>query len=222
MELKDRIERVLVDHQQYHDELQMESFIVGKQGTVYGMYRQTLRELHSRYNTIRQRLIAVARAENHIEKLKVEEAKAEHPELIVLKRVEKEMFIEEQLRSLKDLKRELGHFLSKAETLKEQIGELTDEKRRQLSHEFWTHELKTRLAISLLREGKPSVPLLEMMPALPGPVKDEIVEAVKRPQAILQWYYNLAYELPETPELEIDEGDMKKLLETTECQYLEG
>jgi hypothetical protein len=50
-----RLKAMLDDHQKYHSNLQIDRFIIYKSGvTPYGMYKQALRELYSRYESMKR------------------------------------------------------------------------------------------------------------------------------------------------------------------------
>src|SRR5579863_2272034 len=47
---------LLTDHQEFHSDLQMDSFITARSGgTLYGCYKQALRELATRVRALRER-----------------------------------------------------------------------------------------------------------------------------------------------------------------------
>lgn len=203
MSLYDEVEELLKDHQPFHSELQIDAFITAKAGgTPFGQYKQSLRELASRWSTMRERYLERASIEGELnvlessERMTDREAQIEH--------IRKSIRQKELERTIADAEREFVRFLQHAKALKAELGELTDERRRAMELEFWEHQLKTQIAVSLLQSGRIPATILEMLPYLPDGPRDALLEAIDHPNKTLAWYRELRIELPELPEIEFE------------------
>lgn len=171
----------LSDFQPFHSELQIENFIVscGGDGHVWGMYIQCLREIDSRkkniitmVHQIRKLDLDIAEAINSgpsgyliTRKRKLARARS----LLLIDQITTEIRTVKQ--HLKDSLREFACFIRIANNLKEEIGTITESKRRELDFEYWKHRLTRRAVVGSVSEGRPPAELLEMFPNLDLPLR---------------------------------------------------
>lgn len=138
-------EKELFKHLQlYHSNYQIDNFIVGiSSNTLYGQFKQTVRELYSRFNTIRKTEceiellhLQIKEKDSYIEdsnntnySILLERTKIERQQLIYS--------IEEKEINLSQLKAEYERFLSYAKQLKLELGDLTEKRKQELEKELW-------------------------------------------------------------------------------------
>lgn len=191
--LRDQIEELLCDHQHFHSSLQIDHFIVSASGkTLYGMYRQALRELEGRYKAIRQRYLKKHRLERHIEKL----SKLEDQDLV---RIGKELDLEDLERVIEDSERELVRFFLHAKRLKAELGPLTPAKRVEMEQVYWATEFRSQIAVSLLSGNGVPRGVIEYLPHLPIPLREVIINSISNPGEVQEWYLNYYPSPPSLP-----------------------
>ena len=174
-----QLNELLKDHQPFHSEFQMDHFItIRAGGTPWGMYRQALRELDSRKSAL-----------------------LEH----YSKRQSLEMQKNTLDRTIADQEREFKHFYAQAVALKNDLGELTPERKAQLERETWLHRLKMKAAIELRTIGRVSEDTMETLLALPKVEREAVLEVAQS-----TWLENQDLQLPKPKEL--PQGDVKGLL----------
>jgi hypothetical protein len=168
MELKDRVEGLLKDHQIYHDDVQIARFIVAPtERTAFGAYQQCLRELYRRYRGLKELCIARARLRLRISGYqrwgwvpwgRQQRRLALHEALLAREDLE---------RNLEDTAREFRAFLQRAEELKTRVGSLTGKRRRELELQQWEHKLAVQARFDLLTTGRLARQTLETIAAMP-------------------------------------------------------
>lgn len=134
-----RIEELLADLQTAHSDLQIDRFIILSNGlTEYGCYKQSLRELHTRFHTMVGYWL-------ELESLKLDEedavAKSTEGRRQQLELAKVRLRILSVRESLAESKREFLRFLAHADYLKSKVGELTPERRAEFEKEFWVQSL---------------------------------------------------------------------------------
>jgi|LGOV01.1.fsa_nt_gb predicted nucleic acid-binding OB-fold protein len=219
------VNELLVDHQLYHSDFQMDHFItIRAGGTVYGQYKQALRELDKRKRGLKQLYSEKALLQIDIDELDYLINKAEDSDIAEVdyelernrvKCGQKVMTMEDLDRNIKDTEREFVRFYSQAASLKEQIGELTPERRKQLDEEMWAFNLKKLSAMDVATTGNVQKNTLELIMAAPMEIRMKTLEDLK-PQnrkAILEWLeqsHEQAFEVKElldVPVQKLLEGD---------------
>jgi len=212
-DLRSKLTELLADFQPFHSEFQMDAFITVQAGynNPYGMYRQALRELSSRHATLRKvfftrRKLAVDLREKRV----TASGKAIEPYSPPdeFEKIRAEISVDEILdemaaieRRLKDQEREFRHFFAQALHFKSLVGELTPERRIELDEEFWYERLRTRLAIEILRDGRPSVDLIHTFGHLKPSMRDRLGPEIQNPEAAVTWFQTRpAVEIPPLPE----------------------
>ena len=174
------LEDLLKDHLLYHSEFQQDNFITGRAGTLYGQYKQSLRETHKRYRGLkdiycdREKLVIEIDEQKYLSKKifinKFEKKKAK----VEYKR--KFMSLEEIDKNIEETEREFTRFYQQSEMLREQIGELTPEKRRELEKELWVHKTKEMMVTDWVCNGRFQPQTHEMLLSLPIEMRIELIK----------------------------------------------
>lgn len=127
---------------------------------------------------------------------------------------QKIMSMEDLDRNIKDTEREFIRFYSQAVSLKEKIGELTPENRKQLDEEMWVFNIKKLSAMDVATTGSVQKNTLELIMAAPVKIRIKTLEDLK-PQnrkALLDWL-----------EQSHEQGfDVKELIDVPVQKLLEG
>jgi len=186
-----KLKELLTDHQTGHSEFQDDYLITWRHGgTVYGQYKQALRELYRRFRGLRE--MDFDRQKSEIETRKSQHEKREYfdAELAAIEHKRKIMQLEELERSYTNTKREFIRFYQQAVHLKKQIGILDPEKRRKLDREMWIHRTKVIVALDLLTIGRLSKNAYELLGALPRDMKKPVIEFIENKdiRSIREWY----------------------------------
>lgn len=203
-DLAGTIKQALADNRRGHATVQIDSFITGgaSKGHPWGAYQQACREFVSRYESL---------GESHFEReskeLELEEAEEQQASrgqsLIDAKRLGlKTRKLRHEIarirRQAADAEREALRFLGQIRAIREALRlpeTITDEHRDQLDRDFWTHKLKATVAIDVLRDGRPSVSLLELVPMLPESMKQEVKAAVQDTGSTVEWFLAQSFDI---------------------------
>lgn len=205
------------DHQLYHSEFQMDNFITSKAGggTVYGQYKQSLRELFKRYRGLKELETTKALLQVDIDELESQRSWfnvfARRRNAINL--VQKLMSMEDLEKNIQDTKREFDHFYRQAFSLKEVIGPLTPDVRNKLDSEMWIHNLKCMAAIDYICKGRLGDNTLTSIMSLPLSDRMPLLREIKEDHnKLIQWYENSSSVCCDR---KIGAEDTKDLLEVT-------
>ncbi len=192
------IDELLADHQLYHSDFQMDYLITVKAGgTTYGQYKQALREVYKRYRGLRDLLAERELAEVDIDEMEHAVGLTvfdQRRNAINLRR--KRESLDDADRNIRDTERELARFVGQAEALKEHVGELTPERRAILDAEMWAHRIKSMIAIDLITRGTISETSLTCLNASPPEIRESLLNAMRTPDAITEWYRGCDARLP--------------------------
>jgi hypothetical protein len=178
--MKDKIENLLQDHQKFHSEYQIENFIIRSQGGAWAQYKQCLREIASRYDTIQDMKGDMQLIDLEIERLKNKRfffrrfSKIKHR--IELER--KQRNLGNLKKSFADTSRELLAFVRIAEGIKLNFwgnGKLSGNKKKMLEENMWFEKAKFMMAVDLMTIGNVSKPTLEMVYAMPKKIRGELM-----------------------------------------------
>jgi len=158
------VEDLLEDYQSGHTRLQVRQFIIAKSGyTPWGMYRQCLREISTRWNALLRSMVAVPEPKPFGDA---------HPVVVQLAQ-------REAGRRLRDRVRELAEFVILARHLKQaHIGDVSPERRDELDDQFWCSQLVKRAALDVLTFGRVSAETLETIYTFSGPTLSHLAERV--------------------------------------------
>lgn len=214
------LQNLLEDHRLYHSEFQQDYFITTRSGgTIYGQYKQSLRELYKRFRGLKglyhEREMLQVDIDELEEKIlnecnfnKFEQRRNK------LNSEKKQLDMIELNKNVEDTEREFKRFYQHASSLKEQIGELTEEKRNQLDKEMWIHKLKEIAAVDFISNGRLKNTTVELINSVPINDRYELLTLTDstKPHNIdklVSWYMTKDEKL-ELKEIEVD---LKKLLD---------
>lgn len=220
------LESLFADHQGGHTDFQMDSFItVRSGGTLYGCYRQALRELWKRFRGLidlrmRRDLLAV--------EIDRAEWNAENSPNEFVRRTARIQFdgkrrsAIEMEKSLHDTEREFVRFYAQAASLRAALGitdetPLTEERRSQLDSEMWAHNLRAMLAVDLLTGGRPAGNTIQLVHSIPVPLRKDMIASISSPEErdrLVNWYLTYSPELP--PTIELSPEETRNLLQCSE------
>jgi len=214
------LKTLLDDHQTGMSQFQDDYLVTTRAGgTLYGQYKQALRELYKRFRGLRELTCNNERLQIDIEELseKVNTTDGFEKRRAEVDYKEKVLLMEESQRAIKDTEREFKRFYQQASYLKEQIGELTDEKRHQLDTEMWVFKIKEMAVVDWVSNGRLRNNTFEFLHSLPKELKLEVAEALKlqNQNALVEWYATKEeYHIPEDlPEITLPDMDEILLLE---------
>ena len=187
------LKQLLDDHQTGMSQFQDDFLVTTRAGgTLYGQYKQALRELYKRFRGLRELTSNRARLQIDIEELEFEiKTTTGFPKKRkIIDRKEKIMLMEEANRVVKDTKREFMRVYQQAAYLKEKIGELTDEKRHQLDMKMWEFKIKEMAVIDWITSGRLRNSTFEFLHACPKDMKARLANAIKRENQnkLVDWY----------------------------------
>jgi hypothetical protein len=225
---RESILELLADHQRFHSTFQIDYFITAESGgTVYGMYKQALRELDKRYRG----LFGAGGLLHDREDLTDELAELGGRWWTRISR-RRHARVQRQLRRkeaasveldqvIHDSAREFLRFYQQATALKEQIGELTHERRDELDRDMWRHRLKKMAALDIAVTGVPSSNTLEAITATPLDWRTAIWTALlgwmAEPPTAAQWLHDYESPMPALPNADVSEAEVAGLLSEIPC-----
>lgn len=194
---------LLADHQEFHSDLQMNSFITLRSGgTLYGCYKQSLRELYTRHISLIQRRANRKRLVLEIESLEAADSvDAFQQRRAVIDLEEKRLMLVECDRVLKDTEREFERFRKQAESIRAELEShgiefpLSDESRHILDCEMWEHNLLSRCAVeiytSLNHQINPTT--MEFIQCMPLAIRQRISIALssENRDKLSEWFMSL-------------------------------
>jgi len=152
-------------------------------GTMYGMYKQALRELYRRVRGVRElesdRALLIIDTQEHEQALvAMEPGFARQRTEIELRRTA--LRREECERAIADTYRELAVFYAQAQGLKEQVGVLTAERRWNYERELWEYRVREMAALDIGSGQRHLSPqTIEHLNALPKEDREKILADLK-------------------------------------------
>jgi len=188
------------DHRKYHSERQIDSFIVARSGlTPYGRYRQSLRELWSRYSSLWSAWRELQELQIDLEEA---EARAEFESDFdrrrhVLKVQDLRVRKDSKVFAVREISREFARFLAHARAWKEQVGELTDERRRVLDDEFWRETFRNMAGLDVVQSGAVSRKCWALVSTLPKRERLPLLAELQNTAQLRN--YIVSREMPELP-----------------------
>ena len=215
---------LLLDHQEFHSELQMNSFITLRSGgTLYGCYKQALRELSTRKMALIQRY-----AHRELLLIEIDELEMQCDEPMQARRnkvyaAEKRLMIEECRRVIVDTEREFVRFYEQAVAIREALRSqgvdlpLDATTRNRLDSEMWEHQLKCMAAVDFMTSGRLGAQTVGLLQSCPVEMRRRIADHLlhsDRHSALIDWY--LSYDLPMPTPARIEAHDIRKLIECCE------
>jgi len=198
------LRRLLDDHQMYHDDVQLESFILRQHGgTLWGCYKQALRELYKRYRGLKD--IEGNRAT--LEAQLSTSGLMDNQQAVA--RQQGRLQLEDLDRALADTQREAGWFFLVARQMKEQLGDITPEYRRELDRAYWHYKCSERAALDYLTLGGLSEQTISMVQYLPTDMRREVLAFVQDRDEVVNWFGEYEYPRLDVPQVT---GDTLRLL----------
>ena len=190
LELLTYVESVLQDHQLYHSDFQMDSFITSNSGDhhPWGMYRQVLRELHNRKTIVIDSEHNLKELEITIEERLLKLRKwgwgrkhklSKQRQILELEKIRRSKIT--MVAQLEDVIREIKRFSEQARLLRQELGPLDDEKRKTLEEGYWLHRLKLQVTTGLLSKRCVPHSIFEMLPGLPESVRKPLLQHINDP-----------------------------------------
>lgn len=210
-----KLQNLFSDHQLYHSDFQMDHLItIRAGGTVYGQYKQALRELYKRYRGLKELYAERELAQVDIDELSVSTSGNEFEQRRnKIKLAQKRMSMEEIEKNIQETEREFRRFYAQSEALKQQVGDLTPEKRDRLDREMWEYKLKEMAALDLATSGRLSVNTYEFIGATAPEMRKRVLTACDDRAALLEWFETKHGESVPLPD---GCGDVKQLMEVTD------
>ena len=182
-----KLNDLLNDIQSGHDDTQIESFMIIKNGgTPWGCYKQALRELSSRVKTLQSSWVGLQKLNRKLDN-PVDE----------LEKLELDLELAGVYEHVNTVKRETAKIYMIACSLKQVIGDLDTEKIKALNEEFWVHKIKVNCVQDLLDNGKLSSSTRSLIQSLSKPMKKIIHEALIEPQELVDWFIEFESPVPE-------------------------
>ena len=175
------------DHRPYQSGFQIDNFVLAQNGaTPWGVYRQSLRELKSRWDSIR--LLSAKLKCLKLQKAKLSDTSAlidadqfglmriDSTEDPIVEDVRLSIAIEDCEKHLSDTKREFMRFYAHATWYKAHFGSLTEEDIERLEAEEWIAKLKRKVAIEIVVHKQVSEPTLDAVLALEEEHKESLIK----------------------------------------------
>lgn len=215
------LQDLLQDHRLYHSEFQQDYFITTRSGgTLYGQYKQALRELYKRFRGLKGLYHERDMAQVDIDELKSGFLNKKYSGFEYRRKTlelnKKELDMIEMEKNVEDTEREFKRFyqqcVSLKKTLEEKHGELTEELRNQLDKEMWIHKLKEICAVDFISTGRLKNTTVELINSIPVEDRKELLQLVNNNSGhteLIEWYDNKDEKF-EIKEIEVD---LKKLLD---------
>lgn len=180
-----------------HTEFQQDHFITGRASrTVYGQFKQALRELYKRvrgntdFGYIKEGL------EIDVMELSARTTANKYANTYDLMRDElqlkkKQRDLEEAKRSLEENKRELVRFWQQACVLMEKLeqeGPLTEDRLRDLDENMWVQRAKELMAIDFMVNNRITKSTLELIMCMPMYQRKNLIALTKNVPGLMEWF----------------------------------
>lgn len=180
---------LLKDHKGGMTEFQHDRFVTGMAGTPYGQYRQSLRELNSRVDGLRdgyyelesiqididEQEHIIENSENEFERRRAE---------ITFK--QKTLLLESKKRAIVEREEDALSFYRQAVQLKEQVGDINSENQEEFNEEYWEHKIKKMAALDLMTTGRLARPTIETALALKGGLRKRVLDSFDNPDELVK------------------------------------
>lgn len=181
-----KINKLLEDYQELHSDFQIDNFIIGNQGDSWAQYKQCLREMKSRVESIESDKMQAEILERKPKQSKIFWPSKSNLEKRRVEKISNRTRLNTIYAMIKERERELSRFLEHAQRLKDEIGTIDQDRRYQLEIESWTAKGRKLAAIDLLSYGRISTQTLDFILSLPADVTEKILmeHNVKLPKQI--------------------------------------
>jgi len=183
------IQQLLDDHQLFHSEFQQDQIITTKTGgTIYGQYKQALRELYKRIRGYREDihnrdmlLVDIEELEHQLENENIDRFEQKRKEIDLRTKLAR---LEESERVCRKTAREGARFYQQAVALKELVGELTPKKRAQMDREMWLYRIKYWAYRDYVTQGHLGAHAFEFAMAVEGKEGEELRKLIGDRKAV--------------------------------------
>jgi hypothetical protein len=202
---------LLSDHQLGMSSFQDDYLVTARDGgTLYGQYKQALRELYKRLRGLVDEIYGehgIKRLEQKLEK-PTDEIEETHTRLLL-----------DQARfHVQNTYREFVRFWQQASVLKDKIGELTPEKRRQFDEEMWIYRIKEMAVINYMQHRRLQNNTIGFLSSMPQRIREKLYPQILEPenhQSLIDEYMNRPLEHVEYEELPLPETVTIPQIEST-------
>lgn len=187
------LNELLKDHRTGQDSMQLGSFVLGGR-TKWGTYKQALRELYKRIRGLRQLitdkelLLVDIDEKSDVSRETLDNEYTKRREQIKLLQLQGSL--EELDRSITDTKREAALFYRVASKLKEDLGEITEEKRSELDIEEWKWWHIKKAALSKLTSGRIGEVVLKNLMSIPINERQDWLSIIKNDGELIKLLEN--------------------------------
>jgi len=181
--MKKDIEKLLIDHQKFHSDFQIDNFIVGRSGDDWAKYKQALREIETRNTSLT----------NLREQLELSAWQSLYRRVAIWLRPRRIRLIYAARRrrsraalvaDISETERELKRFIELAKALRKHLGELTPERRKHLEAQTWFNKARQMILIdSIVNGGQPSEKTVEFILGLPMDMQNKLLIGYQAGQA---------------------------------------
>ena len=178
------LQNILKDHYLYHEEFQHDFLItVRAGGTVYGQYKQALRELYARVNSLKTFITDLDIAKVDIAELEYNlnnnlcSDQFDEQRTVLNLRLQKSK-LEEGERNIAETIREAQRFYEQCIYLKAEVGELTHETRKEYEEEMWKYTVMKLANTDYITKGRIGNNALEMALAMPPRMREEVLPMI--------------------------------------------
>ena len=216
--MQESLETLLADHEQNHSTLQCRSFITAKTGvTVYGQYRQALRELVSRtwaaFEEMLSREELLCTADELDEKLGELDARFDdvgsgadaRRRRLTIKRARVAVQLAQLESGLDDRFREWGEFYGQSCALRDQLGlkegeTLAREVREKLEVQMFAHQFASQIRGRIMANERPlDANMTQILGTMPSDVAQPLLGSASNPDGFMDWYEREMLKLPAPP-----------------------
>jgi len=215
------IQAILADHRHYHSDWQIDHAItIRAGGTLYGCYKQAVRELHKRWRGLREVYANTERLRLDVDDLEqIPEASGNNARRRELDLAEKRLALLEANGVVRDTEREFLRFLGQAVACRTALGippdgTLDEATRDRLDAEMWEHQIKAMAAVDFMAQGRIGRSTIELLAACSPAMRRRIAALVlheSRHHELIEWY--LTAETPMPPPVIFTAGESREALE---------
>jgi hypothetical protein len=207
---------ILADHRHFHSTWQIDHAITGRSGgTLYGCYRQSVRELHKRWRGLRETYAQRERGKLDLDDLERAEPStgndARRREIDI---AEKRLGLIELDGVIRDTEREFLRFYGQALACRLALGigegdTLDDARREALESEFWEHQIRCMAAVDYITTGRLGRGTVELFQCCPAEQRQrlaaDLLIADSHPK-LIEWYLSVDPALPQPIEFELPQA----------------
>jgi hypothetical protein len=216
---------LLSDHQEFHSDLQMDSFITSRNGqTLYGCFKQSLRELRTRVTGLIQRYAMRDKSLVDIDELACDCIDPFQAKRNAIDRTEKIRFMEMCEAVIRDNEREFWRFYCQAVANRRGLEAqgvtfpLDDETRGRLDRQMWEHQLKVMAVVDFMTTDRLQKNTIELLQSVQPEMRKRIWDEFNDRAKLVDWYFSLESPMPPPATLEFQ--DVRKLIECCELSDL--